>query len=130
MYTEQKALNPNEGHLRMEADVAADASVSATRGQGVTCVKSGTATYTFTVKGNNHGQKMYAILDRKVSISGTPATITNAIITSVSQNNTTDDITIVVKTTIANYTETATTGACTLSVAVVMQTNRMTNPFD
>lgn len=130
MYADQMSLNPCEGHLRMEADVAADASVSATRGQGASCVKSGTATYTFTVKGNNHGQKMYKILDRKVSVSGTPATITNAIITSITQDNTTDDITIVVKTTIANYTETATTGACTLSVAIVMQTNRVTNPFD
>lgn len=129
MYNDHRTLNPNEAIFKMEADLSSAAAVSATRGQGVTCVKSGTATYTFTIKGNNHGQKMYAVLGRDAKVNGTPATITTAIVTSVSQNNTTDDITVVVKTTIADFTETATTGACVLSVELAIQTARMTNPF-
>lgn len=129
--TEMKQNNFAEMTLRAEADVSAAAAVSATRGTGVTCTKSSTATYTFVFKGNTHGQKMYAVDNRHVSLNGSPATVTNAVVTSVTQaTDGTDDITVVVKTTNAAYAETATTGACVLSVEVVIQTNRMTNPFD
>lgn len=130
-YTESKFSNPNRFVLEAEVDVSAAAAVSATRGQGVTCTKSSTATYTFVFKGNTHGQKMYAVLNRECKLNGAPATITTAIMTSVTQaTDGTDDITVVVKTTNAAFVETATTGACTLGIEVVVQAARMTGPFD
>jgi hypothetical protein len=124
-------MNQNEGkwEIEMEADLSAAAAVSATRGTNVTCTKSGTATYTFVVKGSS-GLKLYEMLHRQADIAGTPATITRAIITSISQaTDGSDDLTCVVKTTNAAFTETATTGACTLSVQLKVRALRMGNPF-
>lgn len=121
--------NEHKWEIEMEADLSAAAAVSATRGTNVTCTKSGTATYTFVIKGTT-ALKMYEVLHRSTDINGTPATITRAVITSITQaTDGTDDITVVVKTTNAAFTETATTGACTLTVALGLRTARMGNPF-
>jgi hypothetical protein len=129
MNVSSKNQNEHKWEIEMEADLSAAAAVTATRGTGITCTKSSTATYTFVIKGTK-ALKMYQVLDRRASVSGTPASITGANITSITQaTDGTDDITVVVKTTIANFTETATTGACTLSVKLVLQTARMGNPL-
>ena len=140
MTQESKFSVPNRLTFEAEVDLSAAGAVTAIRPQGgsavttgfgVTCVKSSTATYTFVFKGNNHGQKMQAVIGRDVALNGSPATITTAIVTSVTQaTDGTDDITAVVKTTIANFTETVTTGACTLSLTLVLQTAKVTNPYD
>lgn len=128
---ESKFSNYNRMVLEAEVDLSAAAAVSATRGVGVTCTKSSTATYTFVFKGNTHGQKMYAVLGRKPIVTGTPTSITGANVTSITQaTDGTDDITVVVKTTNATWVETACTGACVLTLEVVIQTARMTGPFD
>lgn len=122
--------NAHKYEIEMEVDLSAAGAVLATRGDGVSCVKSSTATYTFTISGNSlNARKLYKVLKRHTDINGTPATITRAIITSVSQANDTDTLTVVVKTTNATFVETATTGACTLTVELAFQTQRMDNPF-
>jgi hypothetical protein len=124
-----KNQNEHKWEIEMEADLSAAAAVTATRGTNVTCTKSSTATYTFVVKGTS-GLKVFEVLHRNADVHGTPAAITRAIITSVTQaTDGTDDLTIVVKTTNATFVETATTGACTLSVQLVCRTARMSNPF-
>lgn len=140
MTIESKYNVPNRLVFEAEADLSAAGAVTGLRPQGgsavttgfgVTCVKSSTATYTFVFKGNNHGQKLQAVVQRDARVNGTPATITTAIVTSVSQaTDGTDDITVVVKTTNAAFTETQTTGACTLGLTLVVMTAKVTNPFD
>ena len=128
---ESKYSNFGRFVLESEVDLNSSGAVTATRGTGVTCTKSSTATYTFVFKGNTHSQKLYEILQRVSKINGTPATITTSIVTSVTQaTDGSDDITVVVKTTNAAFTETATTGACTLGVILTGRYTRMTNPFD
>lgn len=127
---ESKFSNDARMVLEAEVDLSAAAAVTATRGKGVTCTKSSTATYTFVFKGNTHGQKMYAVLNREAKLNGTPASAFDSIVTSVTQaTDGSDDITVVAKTTNASLVETATTGACTLGVEVVIQTARMDMPF-
>lgn len=140
MTSESKFNVPNRMQFEAEVDLSAAGAVTALRPQygsavttgfGFTCVKSSTATYTFVFKGNNHGQKMQAIIQRDARINGTPATITTAIVTSVTQaTDGSDDITVVVKTTNAAFTETVTTGACNLGLMLVVQSSKVTNPFD
>jgi hypothetical protein len=130
MNVSSKNQNEHKWEIEMEADISAAAAVTATRATGVTCTKSSTATYTFVVKGTK-ALKMYRVLHRQADVHGTPATITRAIITSITQaTDGSDDLTVVVKTTNAAFAETATTGACVLSVKLVLQTARMGNPFE
>jgi hypothetical protein len=127
---ESKFLQYNRMEFEAEVDVSAAAAVTATRGDGVTCTKSATATYTFVFKGNTHGQKMYKVLNRHSDLNGTPATATRSVITSITQaTDGSDDITVVVKMTNAAFAETATTGACVLTLSVCIQTARMDMPF-
>lgn len=135
-----KFYSSNRMEFEAEVDLSAAGAITAVRpragtsatvGDGFTATKSSTATYTFVFKGNVHGQKMYAVLNRDADVHGTPATITRAIITSITQaTDGSDDITVVVKTTNATFVETATTGACTLKLNFVIQTARMSGPFD
>jgi hypothetical protein len=121
--------NEHKWEIEMEADLNGSAAVTATRGTNVTCTKSSTATYTFVIKGNT-ALKLYEVLHRSTDVNGTPATITRAIVTSITQaTDGSDDITVVVKTTNAAFTETATTGACTLSVTLIARVGRMGNPL-
>lgn len=121
--------NEHRWEIEMEADLSAAAAVTATRGTNITCTKSSTATYTFVIKGTS-ALRMSAVLFRQTDVSGTPATISRANITSISQaTDGSDDITVVVKTTNTTFVETATTGACTLSVKLVLQVGRMGNPL-
>lgn len=121
--------NPHKWDIEMEVDLNASAAVTATRGENVTCTKSSTATYTFVIKGTS-ALKMYQVLHRDADIYGTPATITRANITSITQaTDGSDDVTVVVKTTNATFVETATTGACVLSVKLTLQVGRMGSPF-
>lgn len=127
---ETKYSNDARMVYEAEVDISAAAAVTATRGKGVTCVKSATGTYTFVFKGNTHGQRMFAVLNRDARLNGTYATATGAAVRSVTQNAETDDVTVVVMTVNAANAETATTGACVLSLELVTQASRMTGPFD
>jgi hypothetical protein len=129
MNVSSKNQNEHKWEIEMEADISAAAAVTATRGTNVTCVKSGTATYTFTIKGTT-ALKMYAVMYRSATLHGTPAAAFTARVTSITQaTDGSDDITVVAITTNSAGTETATTGACTLSVKVDLQTARMGSPF-
>lgn len=121
--------NEHKWEIEMEADISAAAAVTATRGTNVTCTKSSTATYTFVIKGTS-ALKMYAVLFRNATVHGTPAAAFTARVTSITQaTDGTDDITVVVIMTNSAGAETATTGACTLSVKVDLQVGRMGNPL-
>lgn len=121
--------NEHRWEIEAEVDLSAAAAVTATRGTGIVCTKSSTATYTFVIKGTS-ALKMYAVLNRDADVYGTPATIARANITSITQaTDGSDDITVVVKTTNATFVETATTGACTLKLSLVLQVGRMGNPL-
>jgi hypothetical protein len=124
-----KNQNEHKWEIEMEADVSAAAAVTTTRGTNVTCTKSATATYTFVIKGTS-ALKMYAVLNRQATVHGTPAAAFFARVTSITQaTDGSDDITVVVIMTNHLGAETATTGACTLSVQLTLQTARMGSPF-
>ncbi len=129
--TTARNQNPNKWEIEMEADLSAAAAVTATRGENVTCTKTGVGTYNFVIKGTS-ALKVHATLNRDARLHGTPATAFDARITAITQaTDGSDDVTVSV-TTLTNAATPAaadTTGACVLSVSLTLQCARMGNPF-
>ena len=114
-----------------EIDLSAAAAVSAGRGTDMTFTKTATGTYTAVIKGSK-GLKLVEILDRRVTFNGTvPAAATGCRISGVTQDTSTDDITITIKTMASPTTgaDTDTTAATTLSFKVVLRTGKMGSPL-
>ena len=131
MVHNQTIQNEYEWVIRGELDITAGAAVSAIRGTNMTATKNGTGTYDIVVKGTS-ALKLVELLGRNVGFAGTvPATATGCRVSSVTQNSSTDDITITLKTSLNPSTgaDTDTTAATTLSFQVVIRVGKMGNPL-
>lgn len=125
--------NEFEWVLRGEVDLNASAAVTAVRGTNFTVVKTGTGTYTVTLK-NTSALQIVEILHRDANFSGSslPATATGVTLTTVTQNlPNTSDVVITLVTT-ANPTTgaaTDTTAACTIDFEAVLRIGRLVSPI-
>lgn len=129
-----ESLNSNYASYRMEAqvDLSSAAAVSATRGDGMTCTKTGTGAYSLVLKAGG-GMKLVKELQAKAQIKDPRASSTKAAsVASVTQDSETDDITIefVTSATLGGAAADETTAAVTVNIECTIQTVRMTNPFD
>ncbi len=134
----------NTGRLAIEgsANLHTDATVLAisypggvtqtSRGDNMTCVKNGTGTYDFTMKGTS-ALKLVEVLDvhAAIMLTGNPSAAFAARVLSVLQTADTDDIVIKVATVVpaTGAPTDITTTALTLSFGVVIRTSRPGNPL-
>lgn len=125
-------ISQNEGvwYIEAEADLSAGAAVTATRGTNIVCVKTGTGTYTFTVKGTS-ALKVYEVLNRFADLGGAPAGAFWGKVTGITQTAGTDDVVISVSTLNNAGTPVAAdvSAVCVLSIGVAIRVVRMGNPF-
>lgn len=132
MTTQQTLENEAEWSIKGQIDLDTDASVLANRGSNQTVEKTATGEYTVTIKGTAN-LKLVEMLNERCNFSrATPATAKGCRVDDVSQDTSTDDVTIVLKTTAnaeGSGADTDTTGAITLNYEVVIRTAKMGNPL-
>ncbi len=140
----QIAAFQNFGTLRIEgsANLHTDATVLAisypggvtatARGDNITCVKNGTGTYDFTLKGTSALKLVETLfVSASIMLAGVPTAAFAARVLSVVQTADTDDIVIKVATVVpatAAATDITTT-ALTLSFQAVIRTQRPGMPL-
>lgn len=121
--------NEHRYEIEGQIDLSAGAAVTATRGTGLSAVKSATGTYTVTLAGPA-AIKLVEILHASSNFSnGVPTTALGSRVSSITQtsNDTSDPIVIVVKTSAtAGGADTDVTAATTLNFRVVLRVGTMT----
>ena len=125
--------NEGEWTVKGQLDLDTDASILATRGTNMTATKTATGEYSVVIKGTAN-LKLVEMLQERSNFSGAePAGAIGNRVESVTQaSDGTDDITIVLKTTLLAGgvgADTDTTAAVTLNFEVVIRVVKMGNPL-
>lgn len=130
--------NYAEFSIKSQVDLSAAAAVGATRGDGATWAKTGTGTYTCTIKSGG-GMRLVEQLGALAFFSGSaPGLAQFCRVSSITQTADSDNIVITVKTqalqvtavnTDATLIDRDTNAATTLNVDVTIRTAKMTNPL-
>lgn len=131
-------VNYAEFHIKSQVDLSSAGAVGATRGDGATWAKTGTGTYTCTIKAGG-GLRLVEQLKARAFFSGSaPGLALFCRVSSITQTADTDDLVITVKTqalqvtavnTDATLIDRDTNAATTLNVDVVIRTAKMGNPL-
>ena len=125
--------NEGEWTVKGQLDLDTDASILATRGTNMTATKTATGEYTVVIKGTAN-LKLVEMLQERCNFSGgaTAGAIGNRVASVTQASDGTDDITIVMKTTLLAGgvgADTDVTAAVRLNFEVVIRVVKMGNPL-
>jgi hypothetical protein len=131
MQTQETIQNACQYDISGEVDLSAAAAVTATRGDDMTTVKTGTGLYTVTIKGNK-GFMLVELLGRDANFTqGKPTTALGVRVSTVTQTAGTNDIVITLNTMAAatNGIDTDGTAAVTVAFRVLIRHCKMGAPI-